>query len=206
MRIEDLDKNFKLETKIKREGLRFINALEKPFSVHGLIRISDRWVRMPLDIAQSASPNVYMLAKNTSGGRVRFATDSPYIAIKAVQPPVTILPHIPLTGHAGFDLYIDAYAPITTLLLGGKVEIQTLKGTTTIDVAPLTQSNTKYTLKGKGVKYLKGFGSGDIIVTLKGEMPKDLDKSSIKLIKDLEANIDERAYPKTNNYKKKIGD
>ena len=106
MRIEDLDKNFKLETKIKREGLRFINALEKPFSVHGLIRISDRWVRMPLDIAQSASPNVYMLAKNTSGGRVRFATDSPYIAIKAVQPPAGTMPHMPLTGHAGFDLYM----------------------------------------------------------------------------------------------------
>ncbi len=106
MRIEELDKNFKLETKIKREGLRFINALEKPFSVHGLIRISDRWVRMPLDIAQSASPNVYMLAKNTSGGRVRFTTDSPYIAIKAVQPLATIMPHMPLTGHMGFDLYM----------------------------------------------------------------------------------------------------
>ncbi|MBR1987615.1 MAG: molecular chaperone DnaJ [Clostridia bacterium] len=118
---------------------------------------------------------------------------------------ITVRPHA-LLVRKGFDLYIDAYAPITTLLLGGKVEIPTLKGTTTIDVAPLTQSNTKYTLKGKGVKYLKGFGSGDIIVTLKGEMPKDLDKSSIKLIKELESNIDNKAYPKTNNYKKKIDD
>ena len=109
-----------------------------------------------------------------------------------------------LLVRKGFDLYCDVYAPITTLMLGGKVEIPTLKGTTTIDVAPLTQSNTKYTLKGKGIKYLKGFGSGDLIVTLKGEMPKELDKNSIKIIKDLKDSINEKAYPKTNNYKKKL--
>lgn len=109
-----------------------------------------------------------------------------------------------LLVRKGFDLYVDVYAPITTLMLGGKVEVPTLKGTTTIDVAPLTQSNTKYTLKGKGVKYLKGIGSGDLVVTLKGEMPKDVDKNTIKLIKELESSINEKSYPKTNNYRKKL--
>lgn len=109
-----------------------------------------------------------------------------------------------LLVRKGFDLYVDVYAPITTLLLGGKVEVPTLKGTTVLDIAPLTQSNTKYTLKGKGIKYLKGMGSGDMFVTLKGEMPKDLDKSSIKLIKELQENISEKAYPKTNKYKEKL--
>ena len=111
-----------------------------------------------------------------------------------------------LLVRKGFDLYVDVYAPITTLMLGGKVEIPTLKGISTIDVAPLTQSNTKYTLKGKGIKYLKGMGSGDLIVTLKGEMPKDIDKNTVKLIKELQASINEKAYPKTNNFKKKLED
>ena len=106
MRIEDIDSNFKLETSIKREGLRFLNVIEEPFSIHGLIRISDRWVRMPLDIAEKTSANVYMLSKHTAGGRVRFVTDSPYVAIKAVQPPYDIMPHMPATGSSGFDLYI----------------------------------------------------------------------------------------------------
>lgn len=118
---------------------------------------------------------------------------------------ITVQPHSLLT-RKGFDLYVDAYAPITTLLLGGKVKVPTLKGTTEINVAPLTQSNTKYTLKGKGIKYLKGLGNGDLIVTLKGEMPKDLDKSTIKMIKELESAIGNKAYPKTNNYNKKMGD
>lgn len=110
----------------------------------------------------------------------------------------------PLLVRKGFDLFVDVYAPITTLMLGGKVEVPTTKGTTFIDVAPLTQSNTKYTLKGKGVKYLKGVGSGDIIVTLKGEMPKDLDRSQVKMLKQLAENIGDRAYPKSNNYNKKL--
>lgn len=118
---------------------------------------------------------------------------------------ITVQSH-PLLVRKGFDLYVDVYVPITTLMLGGKVEVPTLKGVQTIDVAPLTQSNTKYTLKGKGVKYLKGLGSGDIIVTLKGEMPKDIDKNTQKLIKELQNSISEKAYPKTNNYKKKLGD
>jgi DnaJ-class molecular chaperone len=118
---------------------------------------------------------------------------------------ITVKEHS-LLVRKGFDLYVDVYAPITTLMLGGKVPVPTLKGTQNIDVAPLTQSNTKYTLKGKGIKYLKGFGSGDLIVTLKGEMPKDLDKNTIKLIKELESSIDERAYPKTKKYKEKLDD
>lgn len=110
----------------------------------------------------------------------------------------------PLLIRKGFDLYVDVYAPITTLMLGGKVEIPTLKGINTIDVAPFTQSNTKYTLKGKGVKYLKGIGSGDLIVTLKGEMPRDVDKNTLKLIKELENSISEKAYPKTRKYQEKL--
>ncbi|MBQ8409169.1 MAG: hypothetical protein IJY39_09940 [Clostridia bacterium] len=131
MRIEDIDKNFKLETEIKREGLRFVNVVEEPFTVHGLIRISDRWVRMPLDIAEKTSPAVYNLAKRTAGGRVRFVTDSPYVAIKTVQPPAGVMPHMPLTGHAGFDLYIGegknsaycrSFVPPATLQTGNGYE------------------------------------------------------------------------------------
>ncbi len=118
---------------------------------------------------------------------------------------ISVQPHS-LLVRKGYDLYVDVYAPITTLMLGGKIEIPTLKGKQTIDIAPLTQSNTKYTLKGKGIKYLKSLGSGDLIVTLKGEMPKDIDKNTIKLMKELQNSISEKSYPKTNNYKKKLGD
>lgn len=116
---------------------------------------------------------------------------------------ITVQPHSLLVRRDD-DLLLDAYVPITTLILGGKVEIPTLKGKQTIDIAPLTQSNTKYTLRGKGIKHLRGIGSGDLIVTVKGEMPKELDKNSIKLIKEFQANLTDKSYPKTSNYRKKL--
>ena len=116
---------------------------------------------------------------------------------------VKVQPHN-LLVRKEFNLYVDVYVPFTTLLLGGEMEVPTLKGTTTIDIKPLTQSNTKYTLKGKGIKYLRGFGSGDLIVTLKGEMPKNLDKGAKKLVKELESAISNKDYPKTENYNKKL--
>ncbi len=116
---------------------------------------------------------------------------------------IRVQPHA-LLVRKDDDLYVDAYTPITTLLLGGKIEIPTLKGKQTIDIAPLTQSNTTYTLRGKGIKHLRGLGNGDLVVTLKGEMPKDLDKNATKLVKELQSIMNDRSYPKTNNYKKKM--
>ena len=164
----------------KGSGVKSVNAKIKVKIPAGID--NDQVIRMNGEGHQTASPNGVP-------GDLR-------ISIKVQNHNLLV--------RKGFDLYVDVYAPITTLLLGGKVEVPTLKGVSTIDVAPLTQSNTKYTLKGKGIKYLKGIGSGDIIVTLKGEMPKDIDKASIKLIKELQASINEKAYPKTNKYKEKL--
>ena len=116
---------------------------------------------------------------------------------------VKVQPH-KLLVRKEFNLYIDVYVQFTTLLLGGQMEVPTLKGITTIDIKPLTQSNTKYTLKGKGIKFLRGFGSGDLVVTLKGEMPKNLDKNAKKLVKELESAISSHDYPKTESYNKKL--
>ena len=49
------------------------------------------------------------------------------IAIKVKEHPLLV--------RKGFDLYVDVYAPITTLILGGKVQVPTLKGTTNLDNA-----------------------------------------------------------------------
>ena len=116
---------------------------------------------------------------------------------------VKVQPH-KLLVRKDFNLYVDVYVPFTTLLLGGEMEVPTLKGTTTIDIKPLTQSNTKYTLKGKGIKFLRGFGSGDLVVTLKGEIPKNLDKNAKKLVKELENSISSKDYPKTETYNNKL--
>lgn len=59
---------------------------------------------MPEEIAKSVSEGVYNLHTNTAGGRVRFVTDSPYVAIKTEYIPCK-RPHFALAGSGGFDMY-----------------------------------------------------------------------------------------------------
>ena len=105
-KLEKIDKNFKVNSSIEREGLTFYDIKEEPFSVHGLLREDDAWVRMPTEVASSVNEGVAWLYRHTAGGRVRFVTDSPYIAIKSIQPKAEIPALTPLPGKSGFDLYV----------------------------------------------------------------------------------------------------
>lgn len=103
--ISKIDKNFAVETKLDLENVRFYSALDKPFSLHGVFYQDGRFRRMPSDVAASVSPSVLRLHTHTAGGRLRFRTDSAYVAIKAVMPQISRMSHFALTGSAGFDLY-----------------------------------------------------------------------------------------------------
>ena len=105
-RLEKIDKNFEVNSSIEREGLTFCDIKEEPFSVHGLLREDDAWVRMPTEVASSVNEGVAWLYRHTAGGRVRFVTDSPYVAIKSIQPKAEIPALTPLPGKSGFDLYV----------------------------------------------------------------------------------------------------
>lgn len=97
------------ETSLKEENLVFYNPRKAPFRIYGLYapENGEAFRRIPADVAQATSAGVASHAVHTAGGRVRFSTDSPYIAIKAVMPSITHFAHMPLTGTSGFDLYAD---------------------------------------------------------------------------------------------------
>lgn len=157
---------------------------------------------------QSVKVNVKIPAGIDDGQTIRMRGEGEQVSSTNGVPGdlhinVKVQPH-KLLVRKDFNLYVDVYVPFTMLLLGGEMEVPTLKGATKIDIKPLTQSNTKYTLKGKGIKFLRGFGSGDLVVTLKGEIPKNLDKGAKKLVKELESAISDHDYPKTELYNKKL--
>ncbi len=106
MDISKIDKNFKVETKINKGDIEFYSVRSSPFSVHGLIYTGGKFRRMDEDVARQVSHGVYGLHTNTAGGRVRFKTDSPYVAINAKMENVGKMPHFALSGSAGFDLYV----------------------------------------------------------------------------------------------------
>lgn len=106
MKIEELDSNFARE-RYDEPDLIFYSALEAPFKIYGVFHDGTCYRRMPEDVAESVSVNVGVLSRNTSGGRVRFATDSPYVAIKCLMSEVNDMYHMPRCGVHGFSLYVD---------------------------------------------------------------------------------------------------
>ena len=45
--ISEIDKNFKVESNIKRENLQFRDAETEPFRIYGLLRENGRFCRIP---------------------------------------------------------------------------------------------------------------------------------------------------------------
>ncbi len=102
----DIDPNFKVETKLDLPDIKFYNVRTKPFSVHGLIYENGMFRRMPEKVAESVSKGVYGLYTNTVGGRVRFITNSNYVAISAKMSGILKMPGFSLSGSGGFDMYV----------------------------------------------------------------------------------------------------
>ena len=85
-KVFNVDKNLCVETSIKKDDIAFLDVREAPFEVYGLYdyKNESEFKRLPDEIGQNVSRGVAALYKNTAGGRVRFCTDSPYVAIKSV--------------------------------------------------------------------------------------------------------------------------
>ena len=107
MNIQQIDKNFAVNINFTEPDMVWYNVREVPFSIHGIVYSENlnRYLRFPQENAEKVSKEVEFLNTNTSGGRVRFKTDSSYIAIHAVMDPQDLFPHMPITGKSGFDIY-----------------------------------------------------------------------------------------------------
>lgn len=116
MDITKIDKDFEISTTIDREGLGFFNAQESPFQIFGLMYEGGMFRRMPEAVAKTVNHGVAKLHECTTGGRVKFTTNSLCIAIAADMCSMAKTPHFALTGTIGFDLfagkrYIGTYKP-----------------------------------------------------------------------------------------------
>ena len=115
MDISEIDKNFAVQTEIDKTDIRYYDVLEGPFKIYGVYYHEGKFRRLPEEVAETVSPGVLRLHSHTAGGRLRFRTNSPYIAIVAEMPIIGKMAHFPLTGSAGFDMY-DGDRYITTFV------------------------------------------------------------------------------------------
>ncbi len=116
MEISKVDKNFELPSFDELGEIEWYSIKEAPIDVYGTIIENGHYSRMPEAVAKNISEGVKSLALCTAGGRAKFSTDSPFLALWADLPEYGHMPHITSVGHMGFDVYrnnsfIGAFMP-----------------------------------------------------------------------------------------------
>ncbi len=104
--ITKVDKNFIVKDKIDKEDVKLYNVNEAPFKVYGVQYLDGCFRRLDEEVAKSVSEGVHAHHKHAAGGRIRFKTNSPYIAIYVKLANAAKMPHFAFTGSIGMDLYI----------------------------------------------------------------------------------------------------
>ena len=105
--IKELDKNFVVGTTLNKDDIKFYNADDEPFKIYGVYREGDMYVRMPKAVADTVNEQVRAFYCHTTGGRIRFMTDSNYVAVSTILHEPIKLAHMTGVGTMGYDLYDD---------------------------------------------------------------------------------------------------
>jgi len=82
------------------------------------------------------------------------------------------------------DLFCVTTIPLSTAILGGTVEVPTLRGTARLRIPEGTQSHTIFKLEGEGMPDLNHGGKGDQLVRIVVNIPKKLTSKQRALMEE----------------------
>lgn len=85
----------------------------------------------------------------------------------------------------GADIHQSITIPVTTAILGGKVQIPTLEKDVELTIPEGTQSQKTFRMKGLGIKKLNSNEKGDMYINVTVEIPKKLTEKQREIVKRL---------------------
>ena len=96
---------------------------------------------------------------------------------------ITVKEH-PFFVREGNDVLCSVPVSFVQAALGSKIEVPTLKGDVSLNIPPGTQPGSALRIKGKGIPDLRGYGTGDQIVTIDVQIPKKLTPGQKELLEE----------------------
>lgn len=118
---------------------------------------------------------------------------------------VTVKPH-KLFKRDGYDLLLDFPISFTQAALGADVDIPTLGGAVKYHIPEGTQPGTEIRIRGKGIQQLRSQNKGDLIVTVKVEVPTRLSDKQRELLQEFDNSSTGREYKERKSFLDKIKD
>lgn len=111
--------------------------------------------------------------------------DGTVLRVPGLRARVTIAAD-PIFERDGKDLRVTVQVPLKTALLGGKVDVPTLKGgRVELNVPPETQNGTRLRLRGLGMPDTRGGQPGDLYAEVRVRLPLPMDERTRKLAEGL---------------------
>jgi molecular chaperone DnaJ len=92
----------------------------------------------------------------------------------------SVKPHR-LFERKGDDLYVEVPVPLTVAVLGGEVQVSTLKGKLALKIPPETKNGRAFRLSGQGMPHLGNSSHGDLLAKVKIVLPTGLSEEEKKL-------------------------
>ena len=89
----------------------------------------------------------------------------------------------PVYQRDGDDLIRNINIDIYTAILGGKMEIDTMKGNVNVPIKPQTQNNSILRLKGLGMPHYGKEGNGSLLLKVQLVLPNHFSEKELDLIK-----------------------
>ena len=97
---------------------------------------------------------------------------------------ITVSPH-PVFDRQGDDLNTTISVPLTTVILGGEVQVPTLKGKLALKIPPETQNGRVFRLTGQGMPHLGKATRGDLLAKVNVLIPTNLSENERELFRQL---------------------
>ena len=97
---------------------------------------------------------------------------------------VSVKPHQRFERR-GDDLYEEVAVPLTVAVLGGEVQVPTLKGKLALKIPPETQNGRAFRLAGQGMPHLGDSAYGDLLAKVSVILPTKLSEEEKKLFERL---------------------
>ncbi len=104
----------------------------------------------------------------------------------------------------GFDIYTEVPISYLQAALGDDIVVPTIDGTLKYRIPAGTQNGDTFMLRGKGVPKLYRSGRGDQHISVKVEVPKNLNKKQAELLRAFDDSLEDRNSAVRNSFFDKI--
>ncbi len=105
----------------------------------------------------------------------------------------------------GNQLYCEVPVSVTDATLGAEIDVPTMEGPVKFTIPEGTQPGTSFTIRGKGFPYIgKPERRGDLIFTVKVEIPTKLNNKQKDLLRSFAESCGEENYKKRESFFKRF--